>query len=632
MPRVERYGPRRVGTAPLPGVRRERIDEPDFASEAQAQFGAVVARAGAGLVTEAFRRELERKDQVANLTTLRQLNDLDHQVLDDPERGILRKQGLAAMEGRQEAVARWDEQSGLIAANLTTDRQKLFFEQQRLQRRARLLEQIDAHGVSELRRHEQIEFTAFIDSSQNRAITNAANPRVVTEAAAEQEAAIRDYAKRNGIGPEAVDAMLVDARNKTWAGAITQNLASGNTRGAKVYFDEAKEAGLLTGEALARMTEVVKRGVTDAEGERAAAEIWTTLGPATDVDPIHVDQMEAAARERFGDDVDGLKATIAALRSRKTGVDEGRRERLNARDSAIWDAVLAGRSYEDVRRLPEAVANPEELLKVRDYLDRQAATAESRAASREARAAAREQREYSAELRRERRLELEGWATYFELQRPEVLRGLNHGEIVSKLPTLGSAHVDRLLRGKAQIDQDDATYRAATIDDDLFKDIATEALGFNAYALAQPGTSIGKEQRANLGKLRAAVEDEIARRQVAAGRRLSREETEAVMQQVVDTKVMLRDVGWFYRDEEAIAAVVDPKNRASAYVPIDQVPEGPSSASEDYANFLRGEMPALARVPTSEIRARYGQRFERAFALRLLGAKRNDIEAALRGQ
>lgn len=633
MPRVESYGPRRVRTRELPGVRRQAAETYESlgggVGEAQAGLGAVVGRVGAQVVSDAWRREQERADQVANLTTLRQLNDLDHQVLDDPEKGILRKRGLAVMESREEALGRWDEQSGMIAANLKTDRQKLFFEQQKIARRARLLEQIDAHGVAELRRHDDNEFKAFIDSSQQRAITNAGNPRLVTEAAAEQEAAIRDYARRNNIGPEEIQARLEDARNKTWAGAITKNLADGNVRAAKVFFDEAKDAGLLTGEALARMTESVKRGVTEAEGERAAAEIWLQLGPKGDREAIELDRMETAARERFGDDVDGLKATIVSLRSRKAGVDDARRERQNVRDSAIWDAVLAGRSYDEIRRLPEAVAAPEELLKARDYLERQAATEESRQAARESRAAARENRAYTAELRRERQLEMDGWSTYFDMQRPEVLRGLTHGEIVSKLPTLGTEHVNRLLKAKAQVDQDDATFRAAAIDADVFNEVAHAAGLASVYAAPSSQNTTAK---ANLGKLRATVEDEIGRRQVAAGRRLTRDETRAVMESVVDAKVLLKDAGWFYADTETIAAVVNEKDRAKAYVPIDQVPDGPSSASEQYANFLRGEMPALARVPTSEIRARYGQRFERAYALRLLGAKRAEIEAALRGQ
>lgn len=625
MPKVEAYGPRRVRTTALPGVRRERYEEQDFVGEAQQHLGAVAARAGAGFVTEAFRREQEKADQVANLTTLRQLNELDHQVLDDPEKGILRKRGLAVMESRDDAVGTWDEQAGMIAANLKTDRQKLFFEQQRIARRARLLSQIDDYGSAQLREHDTNEFNAFLGSSQQRAITNAGNARLVTESLAEQEAAIRDYAKRNSIGPEATQAALEDARNKTWAGAITKNLADGNARAAKVYIDEARDAGLLTGEALARMTEAVKRGVTDVAGEQAAAEIWTKLGPANDSAPISIDEMEAAARERFGDDVDGLKAAIAALRSRAQGVEAGRRERQDAVLSRVWGDVLAGKPYAEIARSPEAAANPKVLLQARDYLENQAAREESRAAARETRAAARESRAFTAEQRREQVLEREGWAAYFEMQRPDVLRGMSHGQIVAQLPTLGSQHVDRLLKAKAQIENDDATYRAATIDNDLFSEIAHGAGLPGVYSASRTPT-----QKANLGKLRATVEDEIGRRQVSAGRKLTLEETRTVMQQVVDQKVTLRTDYWF--DEEQLAAIVNEKDRARAYVPIDQVPSGPQSASEDYANFLRGEMPALARVPTMEIRARYGQRFEKAYARRLLGASRAEIEAALRGQ
>jgi hypothetical protein len=608
MPRVPSYDGRQVATDPLPGVRRQPVDERDFAGEAWTRLGEVAARAGAGVVSEAFQRERDRADQVANLTTLRQLNDLDHQVLNDPEKGILNRRGLAVMEGRESAITTWDEQAGMIAANLKTDRQRLYFEQQKTARRARLVESIDQHGVAELRRHDDTEFRAFLDSSQGRASTNASNPRIVTEALAEQEAAIRDYAKRNTLGPEATQQLLEASRNKTWSAAITQNLASGNAAAARTYFEEAKEAGLLTGEALTNMEAAVKKGAADIEGERAAAEIWQQLGPAPDNDTtaISIDKMETAARDRFANDPDTLKATIAALRTRKQGVDAGRQERREATVEALWGRVLEGGTFDQVRGTPEFHQAPEKLqVEIRDYYRREAEHAENRGYTRE-------QREYLRGQRRQQELEEKGWAEYWELADPTVLRTLTRPQILAKFPTLGRDHVNRLLTEQEQLRQHDDQVRTAAIDDVVFKEEAYAA-GLD-YAF-NTGDDLSPAQRANLGKLLAHVKTEIARRQQAAGKVLTLDEKRDVVRKFIDGKVMFDRSFWYDRPGIG-AAVANPDDQARAYVPIAEIP--PHNVREAI-NFLRSTTPAYQRLSDDAIKARARRAIERAYAAKVMG-------------
>lgn len=655
MPSVPTYGGRRVARSAIPGVRRQQTEtfesaggraalaQRDLANtqgelartrgrkaETQAEIAGGVARLGAGLLVEEFQRERDRADQVMMLTSLRQLNELDHAVLRDPDNGILNKRGLAAMEARDQALEAWDTRASEIAGALKNDRQQLAFEQQRVGRRARLIEEIDGHGSSELRRHEENEFKALLDSSQQRAATYALNPPQIVESLTEQAAAISAFATRNGLGQEMTAAMVADARNKTWSGAIAAALVAGKDRVAKTYLEEARDAGQLTGDSLVRMTEAVKKGATDADGERLAADIWATHAPATDADPISLDKLEQLARERAGDDVDMAKTAIAALRTRKQATDDARRERKGAAQTALWGAVLEGKSYDEIRLLPHAVSDPQELRQVRDYLDSRAYQQESRAYQAEQREFTREQRDLTraqralvAEERLERQRELRGWAEYFELRQPDVVRGLSHGDIVSRLPTLGTAHVQRLLGDKERVMKDDATYRAAVVDDDVFKEVANAA-GL-AYVYRTPA-SLSDVEKANLGKLRALVEDEIGRQQVGKNRRLTRDETRQLMQSLVDQKVLVKDSGWFFADDPAIAAIVNEKDRARAYVPIDQIP--PAAVGEAL-NYLRSLNP---RVSDQQLRTRYLDRIQRAYALTLMRGSRADVEAVLKGE
>lgn len=620
MPRVTSYGPRQVATAPLPGARRQAADATfesagGTVANAQAGLGNVIARVGAGVAAEAFRQERDRADQVFQLSVKRQANDLDHLILRDPEKGILNKRGLAVMESRDDAIGQWDEQFGMIAAGAKTDRQRLIVEQERVGRRAALEDAIDRVGVAESRRHEDNEFTAFLGSSQQRAITNADNPHIVTDALGEQEAAIHDYAKRNGIGPETTQQLLESARNTTWSAAIVQNIADGKVAAAKTYFEEAKEAGLLTGEALTKMTDAVNRGVADAEGEAAAEEIWTAHGPPADDDTaaINLDKMETAARERFRGDVDTMKATIAALRTRKQGVDAGRDARQENVLSRLWGDVLAGKSYAEIARSQEAVSNPKVLLQVRDHLENQAYRDEQRAATREQRLFTREGRALQAEQRRQQQLESDAAAAYFELAQPERLRELQPGYIMAQLPILGNAHVNRLLQGLQQLRQNEAQLRQAEIDNDLFKDIATEALRFNAHALDAPSTPTGKTQRATLGKLLPAVNDVIAAATVKKGSALTGEEQRAEMQRIVDRKVMFDRFG--YDVPGVAAAVANKDDQEQAYVPIAQIPPASIQAA---VTLLRSKTTAFQGLTDEQIRTRAQRAIERAYAAKVM--------------
>ncbi len=637
MPRVQTYGPQKATRAPLPGVRREAREtfESQGGTIAQAegqradvdaQVASTVRRLGVQAFGAIQQHEREKADQVALLAADRQLGELELELLHANERGALTVRGKDTLPLREKVLTEYDTRAGEIEGGLSSDRQKMAFQRARAARRLAITESVERHTAQQMTEYDKAETAASIDQDVALAVTNAGDPRRVATSLADGIEKIRQHAKRNGLGPEATDALITTFRNETWVGVITNRLATGNDRTARVFLEEARDAGHLTGEALTRMQEAVKHGTTDAEGERRAAAIWDRLGPQGDGTPIELDKLEAAARTEAGDDTGVLKATIAALRTRKQGVDDARRERADGRASEIWGAVFEGKSLAEIRRLPAFVDAPGEVrTKVADYFEAEAARTESRAAARESRVAAAEQRVLNADVRRERKLELEGWSKYWELAQPDTLRRLSHGAIVEQLPTLGSAHVQRLLTDQAKLTKDDATYREAVIDKDLFREVANEAGLSYVYHSPQ---QLSASQRANLGKLQAVVEDEIGRRQVAAGRKLTRDETRKVMTDVVDAKVTIDKPFWFDGDAQ-IAAVVDEQDRARAYVPLAQVP---AAATNDYANWLRSEMPALARLSTDDIKVRYRQRLERAYALRLLGAKRAEIESVLRGQ
>lgn len=561
MPRVQ-AAQREVTTAPIPGVRKQTGGsaiaegagvemQRAGVGETISQIGGAVAGMGMRAYADIAAQARDRADTVAVLAADRKYAEAEHRWLYEGPKAALNRQGKDALTLPEEMAAEFDKLEGEIEKELGTDRQREAFARVKNSRRIGLDLTVQRHVAGAMKKYAADELEGTLVLSQSSAGANALDPDRAELDIARGVAAIREVGPQF-MSPKAVEAKVLQFTTAATTEVIDRLLINNLDREAKAYFEEAREAGQIDGKALAQIEAKVKRGTTDANGERAAAEIWEQLGPGGDADPISIDKMEDAARAKWGDDTDTLKATISALRSRAQGVQAGRREREDATNSTIWGAVVKGQSFNDVRRMPEFINAPGEVqTRVRDYYENDAARDESRAAARENRAIA-------AEARAERKLELEGWATYLDYKAdPAKLRAMTPGEIMKRLPELGRAHVNRLLEDREKLLKDEETFRAAVIDRDLFNEVMHEAGVPGVYT--SPGQRT-KAQKADLGKLLSTIEEAIARKQVAQGRRLSREETEAIARQTVDAKVLVKD-GWFSNDE-----------RFPALIRIDDVP------------------------------------------------------------
>jgi hypothetical protein len=111
------------------------------------------------------------------------------------------------------------------------------------------------------------------------------------------------------------------------------------------------------------------------------------------------------------------------------------------------------------------------------------------------------------------------------------------------------------LNDRENLLKDEATFRAAVIDRDVFNEVMHEVGVPGVYD--SPGSRL-KAEKADLGKLMSTIEEAIGRKQVAAGRRLTREETEAIARATVDSKVLVKE-GWFSNDERfpALLSIAD---------------------------------------------------------------------------
>jgi hypothetical protein len=631
MPTVPKYEQPKVGVAPLPGFRRQYAATNYAAAggalgEAMAGFGTTLARIGAQHATQLFEAEQQRNDQVALLAANRQLGELEAQLLTSPDKGILHKRGPDVLGAREQALALFDEQAGMIASNLN-DRQRMRFEGQRGNRRLAVAEAIDRHSTQELDAYERKEVDAALTNAVNIGIANYDNVGRVGEQLEVITNTLNDHGRRLGIGPQARIKLESELRSQVMEGVITRAIVNGKEDGAEQFYTELKEAEkehgrpLIGAEARERIEVKLKAAGTERAAFTASEEIWTSLEPAAGDDDaaIAIDEMEKAARKRFADKPDVLKATIGYLRERKQGVDAGRKERLDQRDDAVWTAVMQGAGMTQVSRMEAFTNMPGRVQnQVRDYFRQQADRAESQAYTRESRGYYRAQRVLAENELGERRLEQQGWAKYYELSDPAVLSKMTRADILRELPNIGRDHVNRLL---TDIEQS-KTSTAVTLDRVLLRDVAVDA-GMT-FANKTPA-NMSDSEKASLAQFEVAWKTEIGRR---GGNKLTYEEKQAIGEQLAVQRVKVDD-GMFV-DSEVVAASVTGEAAARVYVPLAKIPPDILTQS---VNWMRGILPPADSGKTDgQLRIKYRDRLERAYALRVIGRSRAEIEKALKGE
>lgn len=276
MPRVETYGQRKVRQAALPGARRQAAETVESQggqiAAATAKLGEAVTYAGATILRE----EQEKADQLAFLNADRQGADLEHQLLHAKDKGALNVRGVEAQGLHGQVLGAFDEQAGMIVANLQNDRQRIAVQRALNQRRAGIRETVDRHAQAELTKYDANETDAYVQTALSAGVQNASDMRRVALELGRGEAAIKDFAKRNGIGAEATGARVAAFRSDLHVGVLERMLATEKDQAAQIYFEETKTE--IAGDKLAAVEKALEAGSVRGSAQRATAEILAAGG------------------------------------------------------------------------------------------------------------------------------------------------------------------------------------------------------------------------------------------------------------------------------------------------------------------------------------------------------------------
>jgi hypothetical protein len=286
-------------------------------------------------------------------------------------------------------------------------------------------------------------------------------------------------------------------------------------------------------------------------GEAAADSAWQQLGPKGDRDPVQLDLLSQAIRDRTDIGDEAKKTAITALKERAAAFKDARRERDDALEARVNQAVMNGAGATAVARMPEFMQmDGEKQRRLMDFM-------ESRSLRNEQRAAARESRAATAEGREQTRLARQGMGAYLVYSNPDTLAGMTENQVLNLLPSLGNELTANLVQQRRALAANPQKLAEARMDDDDFKQVAQE-MGMRPFAAKS------EEEKAELGALKFRVEQMISTAQQGGKKVLGRGEKLELMRQEMARKVTVD--GWFSNSEVPVIAL-KPEDVARVAVP-----------------------------------------------------------------
>lgn len=584
MPQVPAYSLPQEQERALPSARQESIASPallDAGAEKTMLAGNAIM--GAGAAANAVLMHMQERD---NADAIFRVETDDKAAWINYEADVKKnRQGQYAKGATVDTAAWWKDR---ISKNVTT------FDNAEAQRvyskRATELQLQALHGVSNFE-GQQLEIShdqAWKADKYNTIGVAAANPTPLTVDTAMSE--LKRFNAYQGAR-KGWDATVLQAENDAditdLHKQVIQQLAATNKDQAAAYFELHKDE--INGAQRAELGEFAKKATAAALGSQAAQATWTSLGPKGDNDAANIDVMSAAIRDQFKNDTYTRDAALTELKQMFAERNEGIRSRDAQRTASVNEMLMGGKSMAAVQQTPAWLAlDGTEQRKILLH-------EEQVGAAREGRAAARESRAFTASQRAEHELNIKGWDTMERLSDPSKLMAItDRNDLINLRTVIGTENTQRLLSKWDSFSQNQAKLTDAKIDNDKFKEFASDA-GLDPAATY----SKNKDMALRVSTLRDKVETVIGQEQLARRRELTRSEKDEIMRREIDNQVMIHSRIWFDSSTPAVALPGDPKTQARAYV-VAKAPDGTSQ--EVYLSSI----PAADRVAITRERKRVG--------------------------
>lgn len=303
MPVVPRVSQPRVQRSGLPQVRVSP-DAPSAAFQPKPppiDFGAVTK-----VAENIFEQEQRRADEVAEVKYTSELAALQTNLLYG-ENGVLKREGETAFTAPEEVSEAWTKATSEIAKGLKTDRQRLAFNRQAMERWNSINGRTQEHVARERQSYDQKQVVSMVENEQNAAVSAYTDPEAVRQSIERQAAALNGYGKRHGFSADQIHAMVSKAVTDTHVSVIEAYAASDQDLSAKAYYEQHKDE--IAGQVRPRIEQTLEEGSLRGESQRKSDELFAKYqdeGEALDAaaqikEPKLRDEVERRIQARFID-------------------------------------------------------------------------------------------------------------------------------------------------------------------------------------------------------------------------------------------------------------------------------------------------------------------------------------------
>ena len=572
-----------VAAQGLPGARADSVVTPSFLSgpaERTMAQGAAMQEGGKELgAIVAKIQERDNLDAVFRAEATAKESFLKFQ---DNVRKT--RQGDLAKGVVQDTDKFWNDSVEQIGKGLENDEQRRVFAQR--------ASGLRVTSLGQMADWENRQGEIALDASTSKNIKAARDAAITTptpENIATQIAEIKKinavYLQHKGITDPKVLEQANLADTSQIHEQVIRGLAVNAPMQAKAYFEEAKKAGQIEPSKFDELEKLSKNATDRGLGIGAAGEVWKAMRPAKPDDPVRLEDMEDALREKLKDNPDALEKGMADLRTRVQAFTTQRTAESNAAQSAVNQLILKGQNMGQIQNSPAFIElsarHPEAARSIVTFMENRAYTAE-------ARANIREQRDERALYKKNTDLAL-------KMSDPTKLTALSRDEVINMLPLLGPSATAHLVEKWDMFHKDPKKLVEAKIDNDEFNTLA-DSVGLKPF---DPTKS--ENEKRDLGLLKQKVEERIDAAINGPGgtkKELNREQKRVLMQQILDDHIVTKNktiwgVPVPFTGGDTPAYTINPNKKED----LKRVPDPPATFTEKVDKARRDQgLPAINNV------------------------------------
>jgi hypothetical protein len=562
VPSIPQYGGPQVQQRAASGEQFAVPQAPDIGGQQAQRLSHGVA--GAGRALSSIQADMQER---ANAT---RHDDATNQLVDAATTyriEALQLKGKNALErpdGKSlpdEYGEKLDQARDRIAETLGNDAQREAFKSTAAKLSTQFRAALAGHMVQQQDAYADDTYKGTVDTASNQGALLYGDPETRQQSRDVIRRAVDNQALRKGWDDKTREDEFQHAISPMHAGIIQSLIKGGRAPDAQAYYDaNSAEMSIQT---RASLQGVLHEAVAAQKSDAAVEDVWGQIGPRSANDPVRIFDMEQALHGKFKDDPDALKRSVSDLRSKAQGFNAQQAELKAGNISAVWQLIDSGTGLSAVQRSDAWLAmDGADRHKIREALEAEAATRESRAAAVANRQAANASRQLSQMHVAERMAYMRNGDQFLTVSDPEVLKNMSRAQVEALRSDFGMEPTQHLLQ-KWDTLQKPGKLVEAKIDRDDFNQIADE-MGLDPFAKNK-----GEEAKRALGTLQFRIEQLIDSEQAKAGKPLDRQAKMDLVRKEMARTVTVNP-GWYAKNQQVPVIQLSNEQALKVVIPSDE--------------------------------------------------------------